>query len=152
MAALVLRVGRRHAPNSQPNVIPFIDVLLVLLIIFMVTAPKPTTDLRVDLPRPGSSQPPLIPPTIVDVRDTADGFAIFIDADSVPIADLGPRTLAHILARNDELTPRAAYAEARVYVRADLDVAYQHVVRVVETLQLARFRKVAILAQRADDG
>ena len=46
----------------------------------------------------------------------------------------------------------AAYAEARVYVRADLDVAYQHVVRVVETLQLARFRKVAILAQRADDG
>ena len=53
MAAIALRARRaRLDETSEPNVIPFIDVLLVLLVIFMVTAPTPTTDLRLDLPPP----------------------------------------------------------------------------------------------------
>jgi biopolymer transport protein ExbD len=67
MAAFAQRSRARFEPAADPNVIPFIDVLLVLLIIFMVTAPKPTTDLRVDLPRPGTAIPVVIPPTIVHV-------------------------------------------------------------------------------------
>jgi len=44
--------GNKGGPMADPNVIPFIDILLVLLIIFMVTAPIPTVDIRVDLPPP----------------------------------------------------------------------------------------------------
>jgi len=44
--------GSKGGPMTDPNVIPFIDILLVLLIIFMVTAPIPTVDIRVDLPPP----------------------------------------------------------------------------------------------------
>ncbi len=135
---------------ADPNVIPFIDVLLVLLVIFMVTAPKPTTDLRADLPRPGPAVPMVIPPTIVELRTDAAGYRIFVGAEETSLDALSQSALEHVLAANPALGPNQALAEARLYVRADLDVAYQHVVRVVETLQLAHFRQVAIIAQDAD--
>lgn len=149
MAAFALRAKARYAPANEPNVIPFIDVLLVLLIIFMVTAPIPTTDLKLDMPRPGGT-PPQIAPTIVEIRPAPGGFSLFLESEEIPFSELERRTLAHLLAKNPELTPRVAYAEAAIYVRADLDVAYQHVVALIEKLQLAHFRKVGILAQRAD--
>ncbi len=148
MATLARRA--RLEPAAEPNVIPFIDVLLVLLIIFMVTAPKPTTDLRVDLPRAQSGPPPVIEPTIVSVRDDPGGYRIMIGAEETSLDTLGASALAHVLAANTSLTPGTARAEARIFVRADLDVAYQHVVTVVDALQHARFAKVAIVAQSAD--
>jgi len=150
MAAFARRA--RLEPSAEPNVIPFIDVLLVLLIIFMVTAPKPTTDLRVDLPRAQMGAPPLVEPTVVSVRDGPGGYRIMIGAEETSLDALGASTLAHVLAANANLTPGAAHAEARIFVRADLDVAYQHVVSVVDELQHARFEKVAIVAQSADAG
>jgi biopolymer transport protein ExbD len=150
MAAAALRAKGRFPPALEPNVIPFIDVLLVLLIIFMVTAPKPTTDLRVDLPLPGPSAAAAIPPTIVEVSPGPQGFMLFIGGQQVELEALGPRTLAYVLAVDPALTPQDAHAEARIFVRADLDVAYQHVVTVLETLQQAQFRRVAILTQNAD--
>ena len=59
----------RPLPAAEPNVIPFIDVLLVLLVIFMVTAPAPTVDLHVDLPRGPAHDPGPVHPTIVSIRD-----------------------------------------------------------------------------------
>ncbi len=144
--------ARRMQPHVDPNVIPFIDVLLVLLIIFMVTAPEPTTDLRVDLPRQQAGPPPLIEPTIVELRAAPDGHRIYIGNAEIAENELGAGALAHILAANDALDAQTAYAEARIFVRADLDIAYAPVVHTVETLQQARFRKVAIIAQNADDG
>jgi biopolymer transport protein ExbD len=141
----------RFEPSAEPNVIPFIDVLLVLLIIFMVTAPKPTTDLRVDLPRSHAGPPPVIEPTIVSVRATADGYRILVGDEEAALDRLGARTLAHVLAADSTLSADTARAEARIFVRADLDVAYQHIVGVVDELQHARFEKVAIVAQRADE-
>jgi len=149
---LALRPRRQRLyPNAEPNVIPFIDVLLVLLIIFMVTAPKPTTDLRVDLPRLQVGPPPVIEPTIVELREAPAGYSVFIGAEEVAAEGIGAGALAHILAANPDLDADTAFAEARVYVRADLDVAYAPVVGVVEALQQARFRKVAIIAQNADE-
>jgi biopolymer transport protein ExbD len=150
MAALARRV-RAYAPHVEPNVIPFIDVLLVLLIIFMVTAPRPTTDLRVDLPRQGPPVAYTIPPTIVHVRGALDGFAVYIGSEESSLLSLGADALAHMTAAEPTLEPADAFAEGRIYVRADPDVAYQHVVTVVETLQDARFRKVAIYAQNPED-
>jgi biopolymer transport protein ExbD len=142
----------RYLPALEPNVIPFIDVLLVLLIIFMVTAPKPTTDLRVDLPRSGRSAASAIPPTMVEVLPSQQGFRLRVGGQDAAMEELGQQTLAHVLAATPALTPDDARAEARIHVRADPDVAYEHVVATIETLQQARFRKVGLLApDLADD-
>jgi biopolymer transport protein ExbD len=148
--ALARRARVSLAPASDPNVIPFIDVLLVLLIIFMVTAPKPTTDLRVDLPRPA---PPIIlniQPTIIQVRADSTGARVFVGAEEVSRAELPRAALAHVLASDSALAPEDALAEGKLFVRADLEVAYQDVVSVVEDLQAGGFLRVSIVAQNAD--
>jgi biopolymer transport protein ExbD len=150
MVALARRERAYALPHAEPNVIPFIDVLLVLLIIFMVTAPTPTTDLQVDLPRPGPPIAIVIPPTIVEIRSAPDGYRIFMGGEETTLDRLGADALAQMLAVDQVLTAEDARAEGRIFVRSDLDVAYQHVITVVETLQDARFRKVAIYAQNAD--
>jgi len=147
--ALARRSRPTFAPAADPNVIPFIDVLLVLLIIFMVTAPKPTTDLRVDLPQQGRHVI-VIPPTVVDVRYSPEGAHVFIGSEEVSRAELPEAALAYMMAANPVLTEEDAFAEGRVFVRADLDVAYQDVVGVVEDLQDGRFQRVGIYAQNAD--
>lgn len=143
--------ARAFHPQVDPNVIPFIDVLLVLLIIFMVTAPKPTTDLRVDLPPPVPGPASLIEPTIVDLRTAPLGYAIFVGGAPVTLDQLGASALEHIVRANPALAAGAIHAEARVFVRSELDVAYAPVVGAVEALRLAGFDKVSIVAQSADD-
>jgi biopolymer transport protein ExbD len=148
--ALARRSRPSFAPAADPNVIPFIDVLLVLLIIFMVTAPKPTTDLRVDLPATSRPVPPVIPPTIVHVRQTPAGARIFLGSGEVSRAELAQVALTQMMASNPVLTQEDALTEGRIFVRADLDVAYQDVVSVVDDLQHAQFQRVGIYAQNAD--
>jgi biopolymer transport protein ExbD len=150
MAVLARRARAYELPHADPNVIPFIDVLLVLLIIFMVTAPRPTTDLQVDLPRAGPPIEIVIPPTVVDIRAAPGGYRVFMSGEETTLDRLGSDALASMLAIDPAMTAEHAYAEGRIFVRADLDVAYQHVVTVVETLQDAHFSKVAIYAQNAD--
>jgi len=149
MAAVVVRKRAPLLPSAEPNVIPFIDVLLVLLIIFMVTAPKPTTDLRVDMPRPGPARVVALPPTIVAIRQTGGAVQVFVDDEEVSSDELPQRALAHLQAANPSLTAEDALENAHIYVRADLDVAYERVVAVVEALQRAQFLHVAISAQQA---
>jgi biopolymer transport protein ExbD len=139
-------------PAVEPNVIPFIDVLLVLLIIFMVTAPKPTVDLRLDLEHPRPSPASMIPPTMVRLVEAADGYRLFVDGEETTIMEVSEVTLEHMLAVDRALTPEDAYADGRVRVYADLDVAYQNVVSVIDTLQQASFQKVVVAPQSADEG
>jgi biopolymer transport protein ExbD len=148
VAASALR--GRLAPQAEPNVIPFIDVLLVLLIIFMVTAPKPTTDLNVDLPPPGVSIAAAIPPTVVEVKRSGRGTAFWIGVRQVSLDRLGAAALAAMAAADPRITPADARYNGRIFVRADLDVGYQGVVSAVDALEQARFRHVSIAAQRAD--
>lgn len=151
MAALARRGRAYSPPYADPNVIPFIDVLLVLLIIFMVTAPKPTTDLRLDLPRRGPPIEVVIPPTIVEIHAAPAGYRVLMSGEETTLERLGADALARMLAVDPALTAEDAYAEGRIFVRADLAVAYQHVVTVVERLQAAKFRNVGIYAQNSDD-
>ncbi len=119
--------GRRGAmqPNSDPNVIPFIDILLVLLIIFMVTAPIPTVDIRVDLPPPNPVPIHLegLNPTIVGIREGAGGLELFVDEQTVTMSQLGQVTLDHAIRNNPALNVEDIYAEARIFVRADESTA-----------------------------
>jgi biopolymer transport protein ExbD len=145
------RVRNRMQPAAEPNVIPFIDVLLVLLIIFMVTAPKPTVDLRLDLPPPVASPASLIEPTIVELREDPAGYRLFVGGAETTLDQLSRKTFEHIMAADPALVREDILAEGRVFIRADLDVAYQNVVSVTDTLQDEGFAKVAIAAQNADE-
>ncbi|MCR6646508.1 MAG: biopolymer transporter ExbD [Terricaulis sp.] len=88
--------GSKDGPVAEPNVIPFIDILLVLLVIFMVTAPIPTVDIRVDLPPPNPVPIRLegLNPTIVVIREGA-GLEVYVGPERVTLATLGERTFEH---------------------------------------------------------
>lgn len=148
--------GRKGSmePNSEPNVIPFIDILLVLLIIFMVTAPIPTVDIRVDLPPPNPVPIRLegLNPTIVVIQESSSGLRIFVGSEMVTQAQLGERVFDHAIRNNPALNPSDIYAEARVFVRADQSTAYGNVVSVMSKLQEEGFAKVGIFAELASEG
>jgi len=146
--------GGKGGPMTDPNVIPFIDILLVLLIIFMVTAPIPTVDIRVDLPPPNPVPIRLegLNPTLVGIRETPTGLAIFVDEEVVQMSQLGDRTLEHAIRNNPALEVSEIYAEARIFVRADQSTAYGNVVNVMSRLQEEGFVKVGIFAELASEG
>lgn len=143
---------------SEPNVIPFIDILLVLLIIFMVTAPIPTVDIQVDLPPPTVVPQPPDPdrrPTIVLLLENPSvGLEVYVDAELVEMSQLGDRALWHAIENNvalrDDLT--GIYREARILVRADQNTAYSNVIQAMSELQEAGFLKVGIFSERATEG
>jgi biopolymer transport protein ExbD len=147
--------GSKDGPVTEPNVIPFIDILLVLLIIFMVTAPIPTVDIRVDLPPPNPVPIRLegLNPTVVGIREDATGMVMFVDEEIVRNeAQLGEITLAHAIRNNPALNREDVYAEARIFVRADQSTAYGNVVGVMSQLQEEGFAKVGIFAELASEG
>ncbi|MBL8538459.1 MAG: biopolymer transporter ExbD [Hyphomonadaceae bacterium] len=147
--ASVFRNGQRSgvlAQNAEPNIVPFIDVLLVLLVIFMVTAPKPTTDLRVDLPRQAAGAPERLAPTIVRIESSATGVRVFVGDEETPLGGLAAAALDNILSVNPAYTRDEAKMEARIFVRADLNVAYHNVVDALEELKSAEFERVSIVA------
>jgi biopolymer transport protein ExbD len=147
--------GKRQnlQPSSDPNVIPFIDILLVLLIIFMVTAPIPTVDVRVDLPPPNPVPIRLegLNPTMVVLREGA-GLELYVGSERVEMANIAERTLEHAIRNNPALNVEDIYAEARIFVRADQSTAYANVVNVMSRLQEEGFVKVGIFAELASEG
>lgn len=147
--------GSKDGPVTEPNVIPFIDILLVLLIIFMVTAPIPTVDIRVDLPPPNPVPIRLegLNPTVVGIREDPTGMVMFVDEEIVRNeSQLGEITLAHAIRNNPALNREDVYAEARIFVRADQSTAYGNVVGVMSQLQEEGFVKVGIFAELASEG
>jgi biopolymer transport protein TolR len=133
---------RERKSMSQINVVPYIDVMLVLLVIFMVTAPfiSPT---QVELPSVGkSSQAPLSP---LEVMIKADGNlvlrdrAIPGDEESIAEARLGQVVLARIKGQ----------AERPVVISADKTVRYEVVMGVMDALQRAGVARVGLLVKPA---
>jgi biopolymer transport protein ExbD len=139
----------RAEPNSEPNVVPFIDVMLVLLIIFMVAAPVPTVDIKVDLPPPNSVFLPKndAKPVNVALYDSGGGaFKIYVDGYETGLGELGPKTLDLVrIANPNSSNPY----EERVLLRSDLTIRYRDVVDVMDRLQNEGFTKVTLLSQAA---
>ena len=150
-ATAAARIRTQMHPAAEPNVIPFIDVLLVLLIIFMVTAPKPTVDLRLDIAQSGTSRASMVEPTIVELHEDAGGYRLFVGGHETTMQDVARRTFEHIMTADPTLVREDVLAEGRVFIRSDLDVAYQNIVAVTDTLQTEGFAKVSVAAQRADE-
>jgi biopolymer transport protein TolR len=125
---------------SEINMVPFIDVMLVLLIIFMVTAPLITTGV-VDLPAVGrSSQRPA---SVIEVIvGTDERLRLRVDARApapVALRDLAARVR----------TLQGGQAEVPVVISADRQVRYESVVRVMDTLQRAGVRRVGLSVKQA---
>jgi biopolymer transport protein ExbD len=120
----------------------------------MVTAPIPTVDIRVDLPPPNPVPIRLegLNPTIVGIRETASGLAVYVDEEVVQMSQLSERTLDHAIRNNPALNVEDIYAEARIFVRADQSTAYGNVVNVMSQLQEEGFARVGIFAELADEG
>jgi len=139
------------APNSEPNVIPFIDIMLVLLIIFMVAAPIPTVDIRVDLP---SGQSRLIAepgraPTRVALEEEAGQLQYWVDGVQVPSSGFEEAVLERVRINNPALQPIDYLDQGVIVFRADQETAYANVVGTMTRLQGFGFNKVSLLSELA---
>jgi biopolymer transport protein TolR len=131
--------GRRRRSMNEINMVPFIDVMLVLLIIFMVTAPLITTGV-VDLPSVGRSAQR--PTSVIEVIVGSDEkLQTRLDQQ-----DPAPVTLAQLAARvrQQQAAGSKDPAEVPVVISADKNVRYDSVVRVMDTLQRAGVKRVGL--------
>ena len=128
---------RRHTPPmSEINVTPMVDVMLVLLVIFMVTAPLLTVGVQVNLPK--------IKAAIIQGQD--EPLAITVDAEGkvylqeteIDLESLVPR-LAAITSNNPDV---------RIFLRGDAAINYGRVMEVMGTINAAGYRKVALVTKK----
>jgi len=117
--------GKDGLPMSEINVTPLVDVMLVLLIIFMVTAPKLESGVKVDLPKVTAAPLPMQSEELV--LSITRERKLYLNRYQVPLGELKPKLLA-ILAQR---------ANKDVYLRADQDVAYGFVVQVMAEVKAA---------------
>ena len=126
---------RKYSQMSEINVTPFVDVMLVLLIVFMVTAPLLTVGIPVDLPKVKAS-------ALTDQKDPIEITVnlegeVYIGESLVEVENLIPRINA-ITERN---------TEARIYIRGDRVVAYGRVLEIMSIINSAGYIKVALITQ-----
>lgn len=125
----------RYTPMAEINVTPFVDVMLVLLIVFMVTAPLLTVGVPVDLPKTEASQ----------INNPDEPLVVTIDAErrlyiqetEVPDDRLVPRLRAITAANPDQ----------RIFVRGDQSITYGEVMRLMGLINAAGFDRVALIAE-----
>lgn len=128
----------RRRPMSEINVVPYIDVMLVLLVIFMVTAPFVNPS-QVELPSVGkSTTPPTLP---LELTIKADGSLWLRDrnepGESAPVADSALARTVRKMVKTDQ----------PVVIAADKSVRYEVVMRVMDTLQRAGVARVGLLVK-----
>ena len=122
-------------PMSEINVTPFVDVMLVLLIIFMVTAPLLTVGVQVDLPESAAdSLPDDQEPLTLSINSKGE---VFIQEHQVAFDKIIPKILAISNTRTD----------TRIYVRGDKTINYGRVLEVMGMLSGGGFSKVALISE-----
>jgi len=134
------KVNRRK-PMSEINVVPYIDVMLVLLVIFMVTAPLMTQGIKVDLPEASSG--PLA------VSEDEVTLVVSIKSDNTYYMNVGeedePVELSEIGKRAGKIIK--ANPEVKVLVEGDHSLSYGVVIHLMDTLQLAGARSVGLITE-----
>jgi biopolymer transport protein TolR len=136
-AAVGKRRHRRRPVMSEINVTPMVDVMLVLLIIFMVSAPLLTVGVPIDLPQTqAKSLDQDREPLTVSVNLQGQ---VFLQNSEIPVDELVPKLKA--------ITEARGGFDERIYVRGDRKVDYGTVMRVMGRLSQAGFRRVALVTE-----
>ncbi len=134
------RKGRRHKPMAEINVTPFVDVMLVLLIIFMVAAPLLTVGVPVDLPKSeGSELKSESEPLTVTVDPQGK---IFIQNTEIPLTDLQPKLSAITEARKG--------MDEAIFVRGDKATNYGELMRVMGRIASAGYKHISLVTEIED--
>lgn len=132
--------GKRR-PMSDINVVPYIDVMLVLLIIFMITAPLLQQGVEIDLPQAAAKPlpPDQLEPVVVSVDKNGK---FYLDIGDEPSKPIDAQLLVNRVAAVKQLKPAIP-----VLVRGDRDVGYGSVVDVMVLLQRAGIEKVGLMTE-----
>ena len=130
--------GKVIEQNADINVTPFVDIMLVLLIIFMVAAPMATVSVKLDLPPPIDSAEAR-EPVYVTVQTSG---ALFIGGQATTMDTLSADVCAAL--------GGSACTDERVFIRAQPDVTYDRFMAVMNTLQSHGFRQVGLLNEDID--
>ena len=135
-------------PMSEINVVPFIDVMLVLLVIFMITAPLLTQGVKVELPK---TQAKAMPdqekePLIVTVDASGNYYLNLADKPNQPIT---ARTLSHLV--STQLANQNAESKRPVLVRGDKNANYGKVLEAMALLQQAGAKSVGLITEPVTD-
>lgn len=145
-------MAARRRPMSEINVVPYIDVMLVLLVIFMATAPLLAQGVKVDLPNVDSKPLPVDEEDPLVISVDAKG-RIFVNTGMPrpgPGGDLGTR--ATIFSLEDQVRKIVrARPDIPVFVRGDQGVAYGQVIRVMAVLQRAGKANVGLMTDPVED-
>jgi biopolymer transport protein ExbD len=139
---MAMRMAREEddlAETHEINVTPFIDVMLVLLIIFMVAAPLATVDVAVDLPAStAQAQPRPDKPIFLTVKPD---LSLALGDDAVSREGLGPALEAATAGNHDE----------RIFLRADKAVSYGDLMVVMNALRSTGYLKIALVGLQSDE-
>lgn len=125
----------RYRPMAEINVTPLVDVMLVLLVVFMVTAPLLSVGVPVNLPQ--TAAPPINEPKEPLVISVNREGAVYVQDSEVPVDSLVDKLQA----------VTGANPDAVLYVRGDKDINYGRVLQVMSLVTAAGFRKVSLVAQ-----
>ena len=126
---------RQYQPMSEINITPFVDVMLVLLIVFMVTAPLLTVGIPIDLPKVKAD-------ALTDQKDPLEisiklNGEVYLGEDIINVENL-IQTIEAITEEN---------FESRIYVRGDRGIAYGRVMEIISMINNAGYRRVALVTQ-----
>ena len=139
-----MRVRTKRKPMSEINVVPYIDVMLVLLIIFMITAPLLSQGVKVDLPQvPSEPMPPSDREPVIVSIDNAGEF--YINYGENPDSPVTAQVLADRVAALLKYQPGIP-----VYVKGDAGVAYGRVVQIMALLQSAGVNGVGLVTEQPE--
>ena len=133
----------KKALNAEMNVVPYIDVMLVLLVIFMVTAPMLITGVDVDLPKEQTNtmnQNQL--PVIVSLTDKGETFISYEDNVDVPVSE---PELINTLSNLQSQSSNTGSEPVQVMINADQNNQYGAIMTLMATLQQAGIEKVGLL-------
>jgi biopolymer transport protein TolR len=134
------RGRRRRAPISDINVTPMVDVMLVLLVIFMVTAPLLSVGVPVDLPK--TSAAPITgqdEPLVISVNAKGE---VYLQSTQIPLENLAARLQAITVNKPDQ----------RIFVRGDKELNYGRIMEVMGAINQGGFKHVALVAEMPNAG
>jgi biopolymer transport protein TolR len=133
------RRRRAYRAMADINMTPFIDIMLVLLIVFMVTAPLLTVGVPVDLPKTNASP----------IQEQKDPIYVTVQRDgSVFVQETRVSVMNDLVPKLNELT--GGNPEARILVRGDAAITYGEMLTVMATMSTAGFKKVGLVAALPD--